>query len=245
MEQIPCTCGGENSNCYKCSGTGMVGISQARTVLAPKPPRRFGGTPVAKSRGRNGGASKISTPQMSERDACPHVSECQSGGEKVLGRGSQVCPASAASSVELPISATPRCQICQVEVPKHMDRHMRKTHGIFPLGKTSSQPLPAASAPLRRHPSYTPPGNFKCSWCNAVAETQRVLDAHCASVHPELVGGTEKLALSDRRFGREIEENLRGGDTRDATRGWGGSFRDHGQFGSHAGYDPMDDESAP
>lgn len=34
-----------------------------------------------------------------------------------------------------------------------------------------------------------------------------------------------------------------GGDTLDATRSWSGTFRDNGQFGSHASFDAMDDES--
>lgn len=31
----------------------------------------------------------------------------------------------------------------------------------------------------------------------------------------------------------------------DATKNWAGTFRDHGQFGSHPSYDEMDDESEP
>lgn len=35
------------------------------------------------------------------------------------------------------------------------------------------------------------------------------------------------------------------GDRLDATHSWGTAFRDNGKFGSHAAFDPMDDESSP
>lgn len=34
-------------------------------------------------------------------------------------------------------------------------------------------------------------------------------------------------------------------DASDATKNWGATFRDHGQFGSHPGFDSMDEESQP
>lgn len=90
------------------------------------------------------------------------------------------------------------------------------------------------------------PKHFTCPECGVVAPTQLVLDVHLQRVHkpsePHFrVGRKRSLDPSVAPEATVLDRSK----SLDATREWSSSYRDRGQFGSHASFDAMDDNSEP
>lgn len=122
----------------------------------------------------------------------------------------------------------PLCRFCgTVVAAKNMERHVKRLHG----------------AQLRKAASVVV--GYPCSLCNVVTPTQLVLDVHKARAHGMNDGRLRQPAVTSTILTGSATKanNTSSGDPRDATSGWSGSFRDHGQFGSHASYDAMDDDA--
>ena len=84
---------------------------------------------------------------------------------------------------------------------------------------------------------------FPFSMCDVVTPTQLVLDVHKQRAHGINDGriaksSTHLVALTG-VHAPDLEVSQQ--DKLDATNGWSGSFRDHGQFGSHPSFDASDD----
>ena len=179
MDSKPCTCHGDNSNCFKCFGTGMI---SDKNVALEK-------TAIARSR----------VPSFTIASSQP------------LRQPS--------------LTAIPKCAICGVIVPKRMERHYKKCHAGFNLTKFKTIPV------------------FECSTCGIIASSQLILDVHKNRVHginDDKIRNQQGSSVIDRRI---FANESNAWNLKDATKDWGSAFRDHGQFGSHASYDAMDDES--
>lgn len=122
-----------------------------------------------------------------------------------------------------------KCPDCG-EVVRHLNKHKRIRHDT------------TVNAKMRPSPQLT-----KCQKCGVMVKR---LSKHQDKAHGN---GSEESRVAARKKSRPIQgtfqvENLSSsavGETRerDAKHGWGGAFRDHGQFGSYPSHDDMDDES--
>lgn len=273
MDSKPCTCGGENENCFKCFGTGVVPDEGATFPGSEGGSYGMSGHCSRCGWGQDVGGShrcrpmfSIANPTLPERPPLappPNCAICgaevkeknmakhlrqRHGGTSAVGylaaqpAGSR--PQLTADSA--PLGALPRCRLCGVAVPKRMSRHLRRVHAQLPHLQPCSGPYTIEV--IDEHHVHRGSGVI-CSVCGIWAETPLVLAVHKQKVHcirslypdeppsnsPRL-GAVSPIGSADDGASRE---------GRDATHGWGGSFRDHGQFGSHAEYDGMDDESTP
>lgn len=101
---------------------------------------------------------------------------------------------------------------------------------------------------------------YRCLLCSAVMKNTQKLCAHVSRVHgvmsvakksqvqqqnasPHLSKTTIPKRAPDSTGNDKPNSVYERAEKMDATRGWGGSFRDHGQFGSYPLHDSMDDDS--
>lgn len=238
MDNKPCTCGGDNPNCFKCFGTGMVPdrprVKQASTGSAFGSALHCGNCGIR----RRKGVSHLCMPMFS------------------LGIERHEKPVRGPAPERLPMGSVvgqfgrpaPRCPICGSTVLKNMNRHLSKVHAM--LVDLPSNPRPAKRFGHDGRPVAVVEGRgYPCSMCHVRAETPLVLAAHKLKAH-RVRPGRQQLPTSApaQHGGTGISGPLVNSPSReslDATHRWGGSFRDRGQFGSHVGYDDMDDESSP
>lgn len=212
FSNISCSCGGNNTNCFKCSGTGFVEVIQR----------------VEAEQGVYLGAL-VSCPQCSAQ-----VSQLATHLNAVHSRS--------VSSKSVKRKKGYRAQYCVGcgRIVKNLAEHIRKTgHGVRP-GQIASveTTAPRGVAPLH-----------KCNSCAATFPNATQLRSHTSGVHkrtsdlparmvkPSMSSPPSVSTIADRQS--RPEPNL------DATKNWGQSFRDHGQFGSNPDFDAMDDESSP
>ena len=128
----------------------------------------------------------------------------------------------------LPKFKRPECPYCHKSVKVTLQAHIRGAH------------------PEKASQSTTVAKPNTCRICGIIAESALVLQVHNERAH----GITNNLSRQQSRplssgtatSPDTSSENDR--RQRDASHGWGGSFRDHGQFGSHPSFDSMDDESS-
>ena len=206
MDSAPCTCRGENSNCYKCFGTGMVPSSRRTNNIQTS------------ARSANGAQNRRVKPKPQV-----YCGKCM----VPIAKG-QVHKCMKLEQSAVPKFRRPVCSYCNKSVKVNLQAHIRGAHpGKVLLAATIVKPN-------------------TCSICRIVAETPLVLRVHKERAHgiftekhlqqqPPLVG-------SNKGGPDTLDDNER--SQRDGSYGWGGSFRDHGQFGSHPSFDPMDDESS-
>lgn len=109
---------------------------------------------------------------------------------------------------------------------------------------------------------------YACQFCSAVMKNAQRLKSHMIKIHQlehnsknprktktassknsPIKNSSKSTAVLKNRTSLNSESNSylaivnEPPERMDATKGWGGSFRDNGQFGSHPMYDSMDDES--
>jgi len=141
---------------------------------------------------------------------------------------------------------------------------------ILPISKPPKRTGFIQSKPPAQHENIAASNKVgcPCHLCSAVMKNKQRLLAHINRVHGSIpaskkskklqrstskkLSGTNSSkrtnALEKNTFSRstgnsEIRSVYERPEKMDATRGWGGSFRDHGQFGSYPVHDSMDDES--
>lgn len=287
LGSVPCSCGGENSNCFRCFGSGMLGSkADKKRLWAESPPQ---------SRSDGGG-------RQVQRQGVPRPAKdlvlwviCPQCGVLLKKLDWHQCRvhegALALPSIPLPMlkseptaSAVPQrsvgpsgavrvlwpCPVCKVLV-KSLAKHSEKTgHGYQ---KTL---LNHHFEPVEKGLPQTSSGVVKCRYCQRTFPDNVLLAAHVHSIHglqklrslgmrsePELkpppsnisftrvnnaqarqngsATGSSPSEPTKSNGGAElsVSKNL------DAKYGWGGTYRDNGQFGSYPSHDGMDDESFP
>ena len=138
-----------------------------------------------------------------------------------------------------------------------------ETHPTFtPLNEVEASLHSAARTPALKDLVYA------CHLCKAVMKNAQRLAAHISKVHElrssyknlnnrkittrnksSTTGSSKSTSVlkksksSNQKYNSNPTGVYEHSETMDASRGWGGSFRDYGQFGSHPMYDSMDDES--
>ena len=287
LGSVPCSCGGENSNCYRCFGSGML-----ESKAGKKSPWK--GTPP-KSRS-DGGSRQV------QRQEVPHSAKelvlwviCPQCGvllKKLDGHQCRVHGgASTPPSVLEPVlkiepvaPATPQgsiwergaqrvlqpCPVCKVLV-KSLTKHAQKTGHAAQKGLSNQHFQPVA-----RGLPQTGVDIVKCRYCQRTFPDDVLLASHVHSIHglqklhslgmrseselrppPSKISFTKVNNAQARQNGsatgsRSSEPNRSNGDAGlsvaknlDAKYGWGGTYRDNGQFGSYPSHDGMDDESFP
>lgn len=197
MDTFSCTCRGENNNCFRCFGTGLVD----RPLPEVGRPHRN----LAEAAARNESTKQARTPCAQRKKKAQLNTYVK----------------------QLPVYI--KCPDCG-EVVRHLNKHQRLRHHT------------TVNAEVRRVVNLT-----RCQKCGVMVKN---LSKHQKKVHGK---GSEELRIAARKKSRPIQgtsqvENptsLAVGETRerDAKHGWGGAFRDHGQFGSYPSHDDMDDES--
>jgi hypothetical protein len=221
---IPCSCGGENEKCFRCFGTGM--FTPGRNSDRDKVRQRSG-----HSAGKRAKTAAMSAPtiQAKQWEKCPH---------------------------------------CGVVVSK-LARHLKKAHhATFDLKPPFTQLLiedEAKNKPVKQAIRRSSPESrqgvvlvqdatsirFRCPKCRCTAPNEIQLQSHIVGSHGKEVlnlylsakGGAVTLSSPKPAPNAPAPPNLSEPNL-DATKGWSGSFRDYGQFGSHPAFDSMDDESS-
>lgn len=133
------------------------------------------------------------------------------------------------------------CPVCAVQV-KSLEKHAKKTGH----GRTVGPPFDKEVARSKRL-SKRPADMFQCLQCRAKFPNATQLGSHVAGGHGNRA--FQKLVYHARSRTVKVPPEgppnavIERPSNMDAKHGWGGSFRDNGQFGSYPSYDGMDDES--
>lgn len=249
----PCSCGGDNPNCYKCWGTGMVslrsspGESQgsylgARLALKPEQctvcdaqvlglrfhmQKAHGPEPVAKRKKTKKSSSRPKVKSTSKSNGLLH-SETS---------------AFAVRTQVIHDPATRTCVVCGVPID-NLYRHFLST-GHSPGSSFKKHSSRGSDAPHLKNKK----NKAKCNRCGERFPNAALLEAHVLNMHGSEALRREKV--QSRSGGQPAEgESHRGfdpiqqGSHLDDKKHWEHSFRDHGQYGSYPSHDDMDDESS-
>lgn len=243
MNTIPCSCGGENQNCFKCDGTGMVASCAqqfGRPHLAPgarapekkpayrpvkgsfkKPSKNIKG-PIKPPEYKNGPSPvppRVITIQLPlVRCAlvlvtCPHCG----ASVKALKKHYEKAHSAAAVSHKLAVKQKPRAKR---KVLKVQDKQLNVRSGTIRVWHSVDPPTQQVDVRTTQLHKYEAPP--KGGNCTPSSSKGRI------------------YALPSRGVSTSEQAGLGGSD---ATHGWGGSFRDNGQFGSYPSHDDMGEES--
>jgi hypothetical protein len=133
------------------------------------------------------------------------------------------------------------CPVCAVQV-KNLEKHaMRTGHG------PKATLFDKAVARSKGITNQLPTNSFKCPRCRAIFPNTTQLASHVVGSHGKRA--FQDLGYQQRSRSIEAPDAYSSGPMNermtnmDAKHGWGGSFRDNGQFGSYPSHDGMDDES--
>jgi hypothetical protein len=297
LSSISCSCDGENPNCFKCWGTGMVSAAVGQigrphrnlaeaAQMAPEAPTNTSGPWTSPKEGHSSDNSlRFSLPKPCV--FCGHPDSGKSGIHRCevgpslaeLRRRRGKRKAQKDKVVKLP-NETVQCPICNISLVK-LEQHLKKVHAVGSTATNISsvqagrklQLCPVCGAmvkSLTKHAKKTGHGPMVTLFDKAVprskARSNRLLPAmlncpHCRASFPNTTQLASHVAGS---HGKRALQNLgyqaRSGTIKtvpdspphalperpnnmDAKHGWGGSFRDNGQFGSYPLHDGMDDES--
>lgn len=226
MDDVPCSCGGENPRCHRCDGTGMVpqrsapvlrtgdGFRQAAKRAAGQPTNAF---PPQEPRAPKVGGSTLG---------------CRTPGPSLASE-----PQSTDNSEKLPRDECPHCGV--LIRSNWLTRHIAGVHGSVGLGDAPAE-LTKKKGDMTR-----------CGLCGVLV---RKMDRHLRKAHQGSKASMQETssvkmhaAVSGAGLSSESEPDDLRTEHRsdDSSIGWGQSFRDHGLFGSYPSHDGMDDESKP
>ncbi len=238
MDQFPCPCGGETPNCFRCFGTGLI---PSPVPIVGRPPRDLAQA-AREIEAKNGKVRR-------------KIKVRPKSGNRVVKVVSEVPVRAAAKPAALPAAPSyKKCPHCGLVLrSKQMGKHLLNVHGIDATGALICVKVAIAKEPTQ------------CSLCGVMVKNQK---KHLKKAHPK--GSTQRTAPGRENIGRgggkksRQSTSMKGpisskqsldsasgtnGSDRDAAMDakyrWGGSFRDHGQFGSYPSHDNMDDESSP
>lgn len=226
LGKIPCSCGGENPSCFHCDGTGFNSDGPMRPYRALRhfgqlPPKRIEGCAPRPTPEIEAAAQALFEAARSR--SWRWLPERQKDRWRQLARDAQRTP---------PPERRPqyglqpsKCLVC------HRRGCMLRAHQKAAAAEqaTLNKPANAKSGDARQRvepASAGAPGTPVDPVSPPEAAAKRpASQTPGRSVRPDGASGTD--------------------DGGDASYGWGGAFRDHGQFGSHPSFDGMDDESSP
>jgi hypothetical protein len=228
-ESRPCTCGGSNENCYRCSGTGI--IQRRVNVVQPSSPTRQRKGFDLSGLLRRFGTKKAK--QAAERSAASRMIQC----DRCKFRGLPEEVKSHAQKAHATKESLDR--------PGIIDRYStRKRHGN---GRKTPTPVLAASS--RKH-------LIACPICRSNVKATR-FRKHLSKVHGHTVGPvppSRSRKSRRKQAARHISrtpsapvpaDDLQIIDQREAHRQMGFVVRENGRYGSHPLHDRFDDESEP
>ena len=269
LSSTPCSCGGNNPNCFRCWGTGMVEPA-TRPDTGPRGTDFKTGIKKGKSKGHKVPVTSTTsfksftrvihiqpTASFKPIDASLTCPECgakisskagrlEKHLKKVHGPDKVALPLSQGKH-DLSVSSGTRppelhvCPECGVLV-KSLEKHAKRT-GHGPNATLFDKAVQRSKGRLKRSPPIT----VKCPHCRAKFPNSTQLASHVAGSHGKRAfqnldyqARSTSLKTPDANPPRTVIERS---SNMDAKHGWGGSFRDNGQFGSYPSHDGMDDES--
>lgn len=225
--RLSCSCGGENANCYRCDGTGFYTPSRD----TPSPPRTDELRPKRKI------AAKV---DVDPRVVAEAKRLFQRATEKTGDwlRWEWLSQASKDSwmreALEVRRALKPRisknvCPVCHRPVCRISSHQVNL---LPPLPGTTKTVSKNKKKKVRQSLiGHKEQARVRRQGKKAVVPQDRL------SPQP---GGRARVSQPEGPTTDPVKEKLM-----DASYGWGGSFRDHGRFGSHPSFDAMDDESLP
>lgn len=269
LSSTPCSCGGNNPNCFRCWGTGMVepvtlpdaGPKEESSKRRKRPSSQFGA--IQRPSISLGQPQKLTTICPLCRSSVQHLERHMAKAHaaarpltpEVTDKQFVLASGALAHLILRPFKSkktdaqqgegkTPTfhiCPICAVQV-KSLEKHAKKT-GHGPMPALVDRAVVRSKALLKQHTSAT----FKCPHCranfpNATQQASHVAGSHGKRAFQNLgyqARSTNLKAPDENPPSTVIERS----SNMDAKHGWGGSFRDNGQFGSYPSHDGMDDES--
>lgn len=227
----PCSCGGENPNCFKCDGTAFYSADTNNPAHYDQPFRAAGPhepTPVnhsvpSKSRGRRGGDGL-------QRSTVSRAKTCIVCGEVFMGYGAR--DAHMHSAHPLPVRKPKKPSAVTRQLPA----------AVTPL-------RPVATAPMGASPTKT----HQCAVCKKWFRGQVGLTTHSDHVHgglPKVVKHAVQVREQpnsglSRRASLATMTNYNHQPNLDATKDYYGAYREENRYGSHPSHDDFGDESAP
>lgn len=257
LGSVPCACGGENANCFRCWGTGMV------EALSVPPDGEYLGTHLAK------------------QEALRALSPCPECGVTVMGlsahlqfahgpqpknekkkartnkgtKSYQVVlvatrPKPERKKLQSPADVDPTlhfCVVCGVAI-RSLTKHFNRT-GHSPAGGSPKEAVRRASGPVRGTPNLLKCPRCRAQFPNATQLASHVVGSHGLKAFREWCAQTTSQSrprIVPPKAGRDSTALVNANQEQqlDAKRYWGHSFRDHGQFGSYPSHDDMSDESS-
>lgn len=271
MEKYPCTCGGENSSCYRCDGTGMVSSqtlplrSDGRVHPQPQSTELHSPSPLKTA------APKTCSPVEEKRFHCARCNIFIVDPTEFIYHARSEHPK---AKLKTSNSHQSKKQSKRVTPAQEQSPNQNKLT-LEELQENQCLLNEARKALKQIRRTYT--GAQLCYHCFEIFKTQTELIAHHEDKHASM--HTEPLVITKRKnkkalIGKKQKTNQRGiektttqneikserhrfnsslntheqytlAQRMDATYGMGGFARDHGQFGSAPAYDGMDDESSP
>lgn len=261
----PCACGGNNPNCFRCWGTGMV---EPKASPQPDEGKYLGSRLAKKTKPR----SLVSCAECGQavRNLAAHQQKAH-GPVRNLAAHQQKSHSHVTKSYEIVVVPTvlPKtktlhvCGVCGATV-KSLTRHFERT-GHSPTASTG------ADSKVVRHAGNVPARvvspTVQCPRCGARFPNVTQLASHMVGSHGQKAFfqlnfdharklNREKSAQKSKPLKRGGNQPASGQSSKeanipvgqepqlDAKKHWGHAFRDHGQFGSYPAHDDMDDESS-
>ena len=213
MDRFECSCRGENPNCFKCGGTGLVDSKKGqigrpatplgKTFLA-EPPKLTTTSPRAKV--------KTNDTFLSDAEIVGLAHKRYKKAQERIARTKEKIAAEKLTSI--PTSAWTVCPFCEAKV-KNLDKHFRKSH--TPEGRELKEKLKEekkkkklekthkvkTKVPQYSNKAFTEyrrlhPAAKLCGFCKGFFENAEVLRKHLRQMHPES-GNTEIVKKSTER----------------------------------------------
>ncbi len=249
MDTFPCPCRGENSSCFRCFGTGLL---EKPLPEVGRPPRNLAEAAASSNSTKNYQAPRPHRKKKALTDTyigqLPVYRKCPDCGVVVrhLNKHKRLRHDTTVNTELRPTANLTKCQECGVMV-KNLLKHKKKAHGIAgERSQATARNKPKLGQIIPQVAQHSPSGGNRSG--------SSLIQANKSSVVNQFTSRTRKNSAVEKHKDQDIEGHtspkkylmLTDSDAdikRDAKYGWGGAFRDHGQFGSYPSHDDMDDES--
>ena len=246
MDENECPCRGENPRCFRCDGTGLM--SKSPKVAEASRSQASANERIVR-------AQSTSLPKKSTKR-----SKSKSGQKQKITARQIGISATTGSLSPCPLCGKP-LQVGKLKkhiARSHADRYRKTSFGYVIFTPQGENPNSAQSSTGDRDQATLQ----QCPKCKATVknlakhmmkahslpeERMAKIDAPSGQIHLSTKIHRSPRRRNDSVLGTSSPQSMAGhhdaGQDLDASRGWGGSFRDHGQFGSYPAFDAMDDES--
>lgn len=218
---IPCSCQGENINCFRCDGLGVYNLaSDSQVPASSEGPTE--GSKKSEVRTYNGRAANLTYREWAG------LVELETIKNPVAPKKSVIPSTTVTRTTAKAPATTFVCLQCGLNAPTQLvlNEHVRRAH-TQRKKQNPSRPSKARKA--------KPSATFKLGKGTLLQVSSK----------------TQEMKPRSSTISRKTDAPLVGTkecqtpQKLDAKFGWGGSFRDHGAFGSYPSHDDMDDESMP